>query len=263
MRTVWHYFVVTGQESSLDRVSVHCSSLLPSPPSFLPHRKLSTHSGPTTVPDAGNLFRQRRSSAQGQLESANSLSSDYSGFWSQKRKALYFLSLPLTRLTSSATWGSFPDFFFFFFWLHPEASGILVPQFSSVQSSLILGHPMDCSTPGLPVHHQLPEFNQTHVHWVGDAIQPSHPLLSPSSPTFNLSQHQGIFQWWVTPMSHSFQSGGHSIGASAPASILPMNIQDWFLLGWTGWISMQSKGLSRVFSNTTVQKHQFFGAQLF
>ena len=54
---------------------------------------------------------------------------------------------------------------------------------------------MDCRTPGLPVHHQLPEFTQTHVHWVSDAIQPSHPLLSPSPPAFNLSQHQGLFQW--------------------------------------------------------------------
>ena len=61
--------------------------------------------------------------------------------------------------------------------------------------SLQLQHPMDCSTPGLPVHRQLPEFTQTHIHWVGDAIQPSHPLLSPSPPTFNLSQQQGLFQW--------------------------------------------------------------------
>ena len=69
-------------------------------------------------------------------------------------------------------------------------------QFSSVaQSCPPLCDPMDCSTPGLPVHHQLPEFTQTHVHWVSDAIQPSHPLLSPSSPAFNLSQHQGLFKW--------------------------------------------------------------------
>ena len=54
---------------------------------------------------------------------------------------------------------------------------------------------MDCSTPGFPVHHQLPEFTQTHVHWVGDATQPSHPLSSPSPPAFNLSQHQCLFQW--------------------------------------------------------------------
>ena len=69
-------------------------------------------------------------------------------------------------------------------------------QFSSVaQSCLTLSHPMDCSTPGLPDYHQLQEFTQTHVHWVGDAIQLSHPLSSPSPPTFNLSQHQGVFQW--------------------------------------------------------------------
>ena len=68
-------------------------------------------------------------------------------------------------------------------------------QFSSVaQSCLTLCDPMDCSTPGLPVHHQLPEFTQTHAHWFGDAIQPSHPLLSPSPPAFSLSQHQGLFK---------------------------------------------------------------------
>ena len=65
------------------------------------------------------------------------------------------------------------------------------------------------------------------------------------------------------PVRQFFASGGQTIGVSASASVLPMKIQDWFPLGWTGWISLQSKGLSRVFSNTTVQKHQFFGAQLF
>ena len=69
-------------------------------------------------------------------------------------------------------------------------------QFSSVaQSCLTLCNPTDCSMPGLPVHHQLPEFTQTHVHWVSDAIQPSHPLSSPSPPAPNPSQHQGLFQW--------------------------------------------------------------------
>ena len=69
-------------------------------------------------------------------------------------------------------------------------------QFSSVtQLSLTLCDPMDCSTPGFPVHHQLQELAPIHVHWVGDAIQPSHPLSSPSLPAFNLSQHQGLFQW--------------------------------------------------------------------
>ena len=131
-------------------------------------------------------------------------------------------------------------------------------QFSSViQSCLTLCDPMNHSTPGLPVHHQLPESTQTHVHRVGDAIQPPHPLLSPSPPVPNLSQHQGLF-----PMNQLFTWGGQIIGVSASASVFPMNTQDWSPLGWTGWISLKSKGLSRVFSNTTVQKHQFFGAQL-
>ena len=134
----------------------------------------------------------------------------------------------------------------------------LLLQFSSVtQSCPTLCEPMNCSTPGLPVHHQLPEFTQTHVHRVGDAIQPSHPLSSPLPPAPNPSQHQDLFQW-VNP-SHEVAK---VLGVSASASVLPMNTQDWSPLGWTGWISLQSKGLSRVFSNTTVQKHQFFGTQL-
>ena len=120
--------------------------------------------------------------------------------------------------------------------------------FRSVQllSRVWLCDPMDCSTLDFPVHHQLPELAQTHVHPVGDAIQPSHPLSSPSPPAFHLYQHQDLFK---------FASGGQRIGVSASASVLPVNIQDWFPLGWTGWISLQSKRLSQVFSNTTVQKH--------
>ena len=131
-------------------------------------------------------------------------------------------------------------------------------QFSSVtQSCRTVCDPMNRSTPGLPVHHQLPELTQTHAHWVGDAIQPSHPLSFPSPPSLSLSQHQGLFQ-----MSQLFASGGQSIGVSVSTSVLPMNTQDWSPLGWTGWISSQSEGLSRVFSNTTVQKHQIFSTQL-
>ena len=129
-------------------------------------------------------------------------------------------------------------------------------QFSSVtQSCPTLCDPMDCSMPGLPVHHQFPEFIQTHVHWLGDAIQPSHHLSSLSQPTFNLSQHQGLFQW-VSPL--------HQVAKLLKFQLQHQSLQ-WIFrtyLGWTGWISLQSKGLSRVFSNTTVQKHQFFGAQL-
>ena len=134
---------------------------------------------------------------------------------------------------------------------------ILTLNFSSVdQSCLTLCDPMDSSAPGFPVHHQLPELAQTHIHQISDAIQPSHPLLSPypSALSFPASG--------ASPMSQLFTSGGQSIGVSASTSVLPMNTQDWFPLWWTGWISLQSKGLSRVFSNTTVQKHQFFGAQL-
>ena len=109
----------------------------------------------------------------------------------------------------------------------------------------------------LSINHLL-ELAQTYVHWVGDAIQLSHPLSSLSPPAFNLSQHQGLF-----PVSRLFASGGQSIGASASASVLLMNIQDWFPLVWTGLISLLFKGLSRVFSNTTVQKHQFFSVQLY
>ena len=136
-----------------------------------------------------------------------------------------------------------------------------VVQFSSVtQLGLTLCDPMDYSMPGFPVHYQLPELTQTHVHWAGDTIQPSHPLSSLSPPTFNLFQHQGLFKWtWNLKF---FTSKSQSIGVSASASVLAMNILDWFPLGWTGWISLQSKGLSRVFTNTTVQKYQFFGAQL-
>ena len=105
-------------------------------------------------------------------------------------------------------------------------------QFSSVtQSCPTLCDPMDCSMPGLPVHHQLPEFTQTHIHQVGDAIQPSHNLSSPSPPAFNLSQCQGLFK--------DFASGGQRFEVSASTSVLPMNIQDWFPWGLTGWISLQ------------------------
>ena len=99
---------------------------------------------------------------------------------------------------------------------------------------------MNRSMPGLPVYHQLPEFTQTHVHWVSDAIQPSHPLSSPSPPAPNPSQHQGLF-----PVSQLFTWGGQSIGVSASASVLPMNTQDQSPLGWTGWIFLQCKGLSK------------------
>ena len=130
---------------------------------------------------------------------------------------------------------------------------VLVAQFSSVQFNRSVVsqslRPHESQHSSLSVHHQLPEFTQTHVHRVSDAIQPSHPLSSlPGSGSFPMSQ---LFAW-----------DGQSIGVSASASVLPMNTQDWSPLGWAGWISLQSKGHARVFSNTTVEKHQFFCARL-
>ena len=90
--------------------------------------------------------------------------------------------------------------------------------------------PMNWSTPDFPVLHYLPELVQTHVPWVSDAIQPSHPLSPPSLSAINLSQHQGLFQ-----RVSFFASGGQSIGASASASVLPMNIQSWFFKDWLVW----------------------------
>ena len=145
-------------------------------------------------------------------------------------------------------------------WCHPTISSSIIPFSSSLQSFLASGSllmsqffspcsgsvtqlcPTLCdhknhNMPGLHVHHQLLKFTQTHVHWLSDAIQPSHPLSSPSPPAFNLSQHQGLFQ-----MSQLFASGGQSIEVSASTSVLLMNTQDWSPLGWTSWISLQSKG---------------------
>ena len=131
-------------------------------------------------------------------------------------------------------------------------------QFSSVtQVCPILCNSMDCSMLGFPVHHQHLELAQAHVRWVGDAIQTSHPLSSPYPPAFNLSPAAGSL-----PMNQFFASSGQSTGVSASASFPPKKSQGWSPSEWTGWISLQSKGLSRVFSNTTVKKHQFFGTQL-
>ena len=139
---------------------------------------------------------------------------------------------------------------YFSFW---QKRNIFILQFtvfylfyfnSVAQSCPTLCDPMNCSMPGLPVHHQLPEFTQTHIPRVGDAIQPSHPLSSPFPPAPNPSQRQSF------PMSQLFVSDGQSIEVSALASVLPKNTQDWSPLEWTGWISLQSKGLSLILIST-------------
>ena len=129
-------------------------------------------------------------------------------------------------------------------------------QFScSVVSDSLLPHGLQharfpCPSPTLGVYS-----NSCLLHWW------CHPNISPSVVPFS-SHLQSFPASGSFPISWFFPSGGQSIGVSASASVLPMNIQNWFPLGWTGWISLLSKGLSRVFSNTTVQKHQFFSAQL-
>ena len=129
-------------------------------------------------------------------------------------------------------------------------------QFSSVtQSFLTLSDPMDHGTPGFPVHHQLSGACSNFI----ESVMPSNNLIL-CRPLLLLPSVLPSIR--VFSKSQFFTSYGQSVGALASASVLPMTIQDWFSLEWTGWISLLSKGLSRVFSNTTVQKHQFFSAQL-
>ena len=129
-------------------------------------------------------------------------------------------------------------------------------QFSrSVVSDSLRHHGLQHTRPPCPSPTTGVYPNSCPVsRWCHPAISSS---IMPFSSRLQLFPASGFF-----PMSQFFISGGQSIGVSASASVLPMNIQDWYPLGWTGWISLQSRGLSRVFCNTTVQKHQFFGAQL-
>ena len=118
---------------------------------------------------------------------------------------------------------------------------------SVAQSYPILCNAMYCITPGFLIFHHPPELVQTHVHWVGDAIQPSLPLSSPTPPVFNFSQHQVLFQWVGSfPMSRIFASGGQRIGASTSASALTVNIHGWFPFRLISLIALLSQGLSSV-----------------
>ena len=147
---------------------------------------------------------------------------------------VYACNLPTFKPESSFTWF------------------IVVQSLSPIQTHY---HCIICSSHGLTLFHWLLEFAEVHVHWVCDAMQPA---ISFSVIPFSCPQS---FPASVSfPVSQLFSSSDQSIGGSA--SVLPMNIQGWLPLGLTGLISLLSKGLSRVFSNTTVQKHQFFSAQL-
>ena len=148
-------------------------------------------------------------------------------------------------------------------WGHPRPFGRFwvsrgIVQFSSVtQLCLTFCDPMDCSTPGFPCPSPTSRAysNSCPLSWW------CHPTISSSVVPFSSCPQSfpasGSFQ-----MSQLFALGGQTIGVSVSTSVFPINTQDHSPLGWSGWISLQSKGLSRVFSNTTVQKHQFIGAQL-
>ena len=144
-----------------------------------------------------------------------------------------------------------------YIYIHLSFSFFLNSVSSVTQSCPILCNPMDCSMPGFPVHHQLPELAQNQCplsQWCHPAIS---TFVVPFSSYLRSFPASGSFQ-----MSQFFKSSGQSTGVSASASVLPMNIQDWFTLGLTALISLQCKGLSRVCSNTTVQQHQLFDTQL-
>ena len=154
-----------------------------------------------------------------------------------------------------AKWFSYTFFCIFFFILDYYqicAIQLFLVQFSSVtQSCLTLCDPMNGSIPGLPGHHQLLASTQTHVRWVSDTIQPSHPLSSPLTPAFNLSQHQGLFQW-VTSSYQVEKCWSLTISPSNEHSGLISFRMDWFDL----------LASPRVFSNSTARKHQFLNTSL-
>ena len=126
---------------------------------------------------------------------------------------------------------------------------------SVAQSCPTLCNPMNFSTPGLPVHHQLPEFTQTHVHWVADAIQPSHPLSSPSPPAFNLSQHQGLFKW---------VSSSHQVAKvlEFQLNISPSNEHPGLVSFRVDWLDLLAvQGILKSLLQHHSSKHQFFSIQ--
>ena len=155
-------------------------------------------------------------------------------------------TVSFSDLPMHPTWSSMLLFFAFFkYYAEFFLFALRLRSFSqfscSVMSNSLRPHESQHARPR--VHQKLPEFTQTHAHRVGDAIQPSHTLSSPSLPASNPSEHQRLFQ-----RGSSSHEVAQVLGVSASA--FPMSTQDWSPLGWTGWISLQSKGLSRVFSNT-------------
>ena len=175
-------------------------------------------------------------------------------WWTKESKTIAAICSDL--VTGFSSYASHFMFTFQAYWEWPLTGWL---QFSSVQFSHSVVakslQPHRLQHTSLPITKSWSLLKLMSI----ESVMPSNPLIL-CHPLLLLSS---IFpSVRSSPMSQFFISGGQSIGVSASASVLPMNIQGWFSLGWTGWISLQSLGLSRVFSNTTVQKHQFFGAQL-
>ena len=153
-------------------------------------------------------------------------------------------------------WNNILCIFFLFDFFHFETFSRCSVQFScSVMSDSLWPHGLQHTRPPCPLPTPRVYSNSCPLS------QWCHPIISSSVVPFS-SHLQSFLASGSFLLSQFFASGGQSIGVSASTSVLPLNTQDWFPLGWTGWISLQSRGLSRVFSNTTVQKHQFFGSQL-
>ena len=160
------------------------------------------------------------------------------------------VSIWVISLNLSSSYLTFFSFVSIYWWAHKRYSSFLIVKSSSLLSSV-----------QSLIHVQLFAMPWTAAHQPSLSITNSqsllHPTISPSVVSFS-SCLQSFPASRFFPMSQCFASGGQSIGVSTSASVLPVNVQDWFPLGWTGWISLQSMGLSRIFSNTTVRKHQFF-----
>ena len=174
--------------------------------------------------------------------------------WSQE---LHSFTSSLTKDTTKTSFGNRIRKEFgkldrgFFICVFPPCYFFVVVQ---LLSHVRLWDPMDCSTPGLPVLHHLPEVAQTHIYWVGDAIQPSHPLWSPSTPAFSLSQHRGLLQW---------ASSSHQVAKdwSFSFSISPSNDYSGLISFRMDWFDLAVQGTLKSLLQHHSSKHQFFSAQ--
>ena len=170
------------------------------------------------------------------------------------------VSIWVISLNLSSSYLTFFSFVSIYWWAHKRYSSFLIVKSSSLLSSVqSLIHVQLFAMPWTAAHQPSLSITNSQSLLKLMPTELVHPTISPSVVSFS-SCLQSFPASRFFPMSQCFASGGQSIGVSVSTSVLPVNTEDWSL-GWTGWISLQSKGLSRVFSNTTVQKHQFFSAQ--